>query len=312
MIGPKPKRPTHQPSTTFRINPNADALARRKAKTQHIEREPEFIKDMPVGFTGWAVPWAFDRDVRKLHADYTVDHRSPIETNSRMVRITRVTDTLFQVKDGTTGPVHHRVVLQDPDAPTSVSDRCLPQEVKITGCSCITCNPAEAEAEARLVAAEARAAKYEAGKAASIKAEKDAQAKITAQIEARAKAKADKEADEILAAGQPPAWDPLGAAPFAWTLPEPGPAPAPPRGKVRTFFDGQGVGANIFLAVTIFYLALTIMYLVEGAALWHAALNLFVACLYAFNVWVWRGYKADRVRHQEVMRTIREGEDPTW
>jgi phage shock protein PspC (stress-responsive transcriptional regulator) len=28
-------------------------------------------------------------------------------------------------------------------------------------------------------------------------------------------------------AGAPPAWDPLGAAPFAWDLPEPGPAPAP-------------------------------------------------------------------------------------
>src|SRR5882757_3077880 len=26
----------------------------------------------------------------------------------------------------------------------------------------------------------------------------------------------------------PPAWDPLGAAPFAWDLPEPGPAPGPP------------------------------------------------------------------------------------
>ena len=25
----------------------------------------------------------------------------------------------------------------------------------------------------------------------------------------------------------PPAWDPLGAAPFAWDLPEPGPVPAP-------------------------------------------------------------------------------------
>lgn len=29
-------------------------------------------------------------------------------------------------------------------------------------------------------------------------------------------------------APQPPAWDPLGAAPFAWDLPEPGPAQAPP------------------------------------------------------------------------------------
>jgi phage shock protein PspC (stress-responsive transcriptional regulator) len=32
----------------------------------------------------------------------------------------------------------------------------------------------------------------------------------------------------------PPAWDPLGAAPFAWDLPEPGPAPAPaPRSRSR-------------------------------------------------------------------------------
>jgi len=29
-------------------------------------------------------------------------------------------------------------------------------------------------------------------------------------------------------APKPPAWDPLGAAPFAWDLPEPGPVPAPP------------------------------------------------------------------------------------
>ncbi|WP_048588596.1 PspC domain-containing protein [Corynebacterium pseudotuberculosis] len=31
--------------------------------------------------------------------------------------------------------------------------------------------------------------------------------------------------DAPLAAPQPPAWDPLGTAPFAWDLPEPGPAP---------------------------------------------------------------------------------------
>ena len=32
----------------------------------------------------------------------------------------------------------------------------------------------------------------------------------------------------------PPAWDPLGAAPFAWDLPEPGPVPAPaPRRRSR-------------------------------------------------------------------------------
>ncbi|HYH30723.1 MAG TPA: PspC domain-containing protein [Pseudonocardia sp.] len=31
-----------------------------------------------------------------------------------------------------------------------------------------------------------------------------------------------------VAPATPPAWDPLGAAPFAWDLPEPSPAPAPP------------------------------------------------------------------------------------
>ncbi|MGH3567542.1 MAG: PspC domain-containing protein [Pseudonocardia sp.] len=32
---------------------------------------------------------------------------------------------------------------------------------------------------------------------------------------------------------QPPAWDPLGAAPFAWDLPEPGPPPTPPARRRR-------------------------------------------------------------------------------
>ncbi|MEJ8280294.1 PspC domain-containing protein [Pseudonocardia spirodelae] len=32
----------------------------------------------------------------------------------------------------------------------------------------------------------------------------------------------------VATTGTPPAWDPLGVAPFAWDLPEPGPEPAPP------------------------------------------------------------------------------------
>ncbi|OJV23893.1 MAG: hypothetical protein BGO26_03485 [Actinobacteria bacterium 69-20] len=38
--------------------------------------------------------------------------------------------------------------------------------------------------------------------------------------------------EELLSMGRrtPPAWDPLGAAPFAWDLPEPGPDPAQPAG----------------------------------------------------------------------------------
>jgi hypothetical protein len=39
---------------------------------------------------------------------------------------------------------------------------------------------------------------------------------------------AQAETPAAAGAPSPPAWDPLGAAPFAWDLPEPGPTPAPP------------------------------------------------------------------------------------
>ncbi|MFR9804294.1 PspC domain-containing protein [Pseudonocardia sp. RS010] len=47
----------------------------------------------------------------------------------------------------------------------------------------------------------------------------------------------DRVPDPLLDRGTPPAWDPLGAAPFAWDLPEPSPpapdpAPAPARSRV--------------------------------------------------------------------------------
>jgi hypothetical protein len=57
---------------------------------------------------------------------------------------------------------------------------------------------------------------------------------------------------------QPPAWDPLGAAPFAWDLPEPAPAtpePEPPAPRRRAKVGGITLGAA--LAV--------------GGALWLAA-----------------------------------------
>jgi phage shock protein PspC (stress-responsive transcriptional regulator) len=38
---------------------------------------------------------------------------------------------------------------------------------------------------------------------------------------------ADQNGPQDAVPNQPPAWDPLGAAPFAWDLPEPSPAPAP-------------------------------------------------------------------------------------
>jgi hypothetical protein len=54
----------------------------------------------------------------------------------------------------------------------------------------------------------------------------------------------------------PPAWDPLGAAPFAWDLPEPGPAPVPaprPRSRVTPVtlavaLLAAGVAALLLLA----------------------------------------------------------------
>ena len=46
----------------------------------------------------------------------------------------------------------------------------------------------------------------------------------------------------------PPAWDPLGAAPFAWDLPEPGPAPAPPSAARTT---GRGAWASITLGLAL-------------------------------------------------------------
>jgi hypothetical protein len=290
------------------FNPNADALARRRAK------EPR-IKDMKVGSTGWAVPWAFDSDVRKLRADYTLDSRPPIETISRMLMITRMTDSLFRVKVGTVGPVYSNVVLLNPDT--------IVEPPK--GCSCVSCDP-DAAAKAKAAAEGAAweqaqalieaAAKREAGKAAFIKASKEAQDRITAQIEAReaaaAKAEADKVAEDILKAGKPPAWDPLGVAPFAWTLPEPGPAPAPPRGKVRTYFDGQNVMANIYLVVAFIHVLATIAWLLTGHP-FNAALDVGLVGLWMFNVHLARKNKADRERRtKDFERWIKDEEDPTW
>jgi hypothetical protein len=50
--------------------------------------------------------------------------------------------------------------------------------------------------------------------------------------------------EDASAQAVPPAWDPLGAAPFAWDLPEPGPAapaPVPPRSKLTPVTLGLAV-----------------------------------------------------------------------
>ncbi len=48
-------------------------------------------------------------------------------------------------------------------------------------------------------------------------------------------------------APQPPAWDPLGAAPFAWDLPEPAPAPAPPTPRRRSVVGRVTMGAVLLV-----------------------------------------------------------------
>jgi len=55
-------------------------------------------------------------------------------------------------------------------------------------------------------------------------------------------------------APRPPAWDPLGAAPFAWDLPEPAAPPAPP--KPRSKVVPVTLGAAIFAAGIVALLGL--------------------------------------------------------
>lgn len=49
----------------------------------------------------------------------------------------------------------------------------------------------------------------------------------------------------------PPAWDPLGAAPFAWDLPEPGPAPSQPAAKEKGKIWPWVVGGALFTGTVV-------------------------------------------------------------
>ncbi len=54
-------------------------------------------------------------------------------------------------------------------------------------------------------------------------------------------------APEEPVAPQPPAWDPLGVAPFAWDLPEPAPAPAAPTPRRRSVIGRVTMGAVLLV-----------------------------------------------------------------
>ncbi|MGU3431683.1 PspC domain-containing protein [Actinomycetes bacterium M1A6_2h] len=47
---------------------------------------------------------------------------------------------------------------------------------------------------------------------------------------------------------KPPAWDPLGAAPFAWDLPDPSTPPAPPKRARKSYFTSVVIGLAIIAA----------------------------------------------------------------
>lgn len=52
---------------------------------------------------------------------------------------------------------------------------------------------------------------------------------------------------------QPPAWDPLGAAPFAWDLPEPGEPASPPEPPARRRWPSYAVSGLALIAVVLTY-----------------------------------------------------------
>jgi hypothetical protein len=71
-----------------------------------------------------------------------------------------------------------------------------------------------------------------------------------AQLEEEAQA--EREAQELLLLAdrsRPPRWDPLGVAPFAWHLPEPGPPPPPPLTRSERIRDILLVGINGLIAL---------------------------------------------------------------
>ncbi|WP_245886314.1 PspC domain-containing protein [Umezawaea tangerina] len=73
-------------------------------------------------------------------------------------------------------------------------------------------------------------------------------------------------AEQVTEMGQektdtPPAWDPLGAAPFAWDLPEPGQAvaPAPPPAPVRRYRKRKSPVTGITLGLSLMVVATAVI-----------------------------------------------------
>lgn len=118
----------------------------------------------------------------------------------------------------------------------------------------------------------------------------------------------EEEARAILKAGQPPAWDPLGVAPFAWHLPAPRPLPSPPvtrTQQVKIFLAPLSFKAYLCASLSLLYFSLVILDGITGT-LFSTVLNL-VVCL----IWVMSTVltiKRDRLRHEIKKIEARRGE----
>lgn len=95
-------------------------------------------------------------------------------------------------------------------------------------------------------------------------------------------------ADTGPAVTTPPAWDPLGAAPFAWDLPEPGPAPASPQEVARNRRNTAMARATVgiaFIVAAVLALGLSTGWwqlnwaVVSASALAVVAVGLFVSAV---------------------------------
>jgi hypothetical protein len=112
-----------------------------------------------------------------------------------------------------------------------------------------------------------------------------------------AKAEADKVADEILAAGQrtPPAWDPLGAAPFAWDLPEP---KAPVAHKTRRQRAEGHLLSLVYLACALLWYAMFVLSILSHGPVWLWGSGLIVGSIYAYAAGS-QSRRSDAIRNQD-------------
>lgn len=277
------------------------------------------IEDMKRGDVGWAPPWAFDSTIGRLRPHFTLES-SPGGTVTMQIECRR--DGLFLIHDNEDRMFRGLVRLSDcscKKAPTRIprpkkpvdplaqltyrdlteflekpegwpgwSDP-RPRSYRQLGDGAWTL----VDADKIPLESPPRPSEEQAKKMAKKKAEWEAE-----KAADKAKTEADKIAQDLLDKAKPPAWDPLGVAPFAWDLPEPGPAPVPrPSGakRVTTFVRDEGFAVNIYAVLVLLYFSLTILSLATSA--WLAAgIDVFIMIMWMYNVRM--GHKRAVVRKQ--------------